>query len=58
MPNWPRSASGRLLTDARRTELAEESAQDNFTDPDSRIMKRAGGGFDPRNARAVAATAF
>jgi hypothetical protein len=22
-------------------------AQENFTDPDSRIMKRAGGGFDP-----------
>ena len=25
----------------------EDRAQDNFTDPDSRIMKRAGGGFDP-----------
>jgi transposase len=25
----------------------EDSAQENFTDPDSRIMKRAGGGFDP-----------
>jgi len=25
----------------------EASAQENFTDPDSRIMKRAGGGFDP-----------
>ncbi len=25
----------------------EAKAQDNFTDPDSRIMKRAGGGFDP-----------
>jgi transposase len=24
----------------------EDKAQDNFTDPDSRIMKRAGGGFD------------
>jgi transposase len=24
----------------------EDSAQDNFTDPDSRIMKRAGGGYD------------
>ena len=24
----------------------EDRAQDNFTDPDSRIMKRAGGGFD------------
>jgi len=26
--------------------VPEEKAQDNFTDPDSRIMKRAGGGFD------------
>jgi transposase len=25
----------------------EEKAQENFTDPESRIMKRAGGGFDP-----------
>jgi len=25
----------------------EPKAQENFTDPDSRIMKRAGGGFDP-----------
>ena len=25
----------------------EASDQENFTDPDSRIMKRAGGGFDP-----------
>jgi len=24
----------------------EDSARDNFTDPDSRIMKRAGGGYD------------
>lgn len=24
-----------------------DKAQDNFTDPESRIMKRAGGGFDP-----------
>lgn len=27
--------------------VPEDQAQDNFTDPDSRIMKRAGGGFDP-----------
>ena len=27
--------------------MPEPKAQDNFTDPDSRIMKRAGGGFDP-----------
>jgi transposase len=26
--------------------VPEDKAQDNFTDPDSRIMKRAGGGFD------------
>jgi len=26
--------------------VPEEKDQDNFTDPDSRIMKRAGGGFD------------
>lgn len=26
--------------------VPEDSAQDNFTDPDSRIMKRSGGGFD------------
>lgn len=27
--------------------MPEAKAQENFTDPDSRIMKRAGGGFDP-----------
>ena len=27
--------------------MPEVKAQDNFTDPDSRIMLRAGGGFDP-----------
>jgi len=26
--------------------VPKDKAQDNFTDPDSRIMKRAGGGFD------------
>jgi hypothetical protein len=26
--------------------VPEDSAQESFTDPDSRIMKRAGGGFD------------
>jgi hypothetical protein len=30
----------------RQFGVPEESAQENFTDPDSRIMKRAGGGFD------------
>lgn len=39
--------------------VPEPKAQDNFTDPDSRIMKRAGGGFDASyNAQtAVDATA-
>jgi transposase len=27
--------------------VPEDKDQDNFTDPESRIMKRAGGGFDP-----------
>ncbi len=27
--------------------VPEDKAPENFTDPDSRIMKRAGGGFDP-----------
>jgi transposase len=27
--------------------VPEDKAQDNFTDPESRIMQRAGGGFDP-----------
>ena len=27
--------------------MPEAQAQENFTDPDSRIMKRAGGGLDP-----------
>jgi transposase len=27
--------------------VPEDKAQDNFTDPQSRIMKRTGGGFDP-----------
>ncbi|GAB3661791.1 hypothetical protein GCM10028813_40060 [Ramlibacter alkalitolerans] len=26
--------------------MPEDKAQENLTDPDSRIMKRAGGGFD------------
>lgn len=26
--------------------MPEEKAQENFTNPDSRIMKRSGGGFD------------
>ena len=31
--------------------MPEDKDQDNFTDPDSRIMQRAGGGFDPRTTR-------
>jgi transposase len=31
---------------AREFGVPKDSAQENFTDPDSRIMKRAGGGFD------------
>ena len=31
--------------------VPEDKAQDNFTDPDSRIMKRAGGGFDAATTR-------
>lgn len=27
--------------------MPQDKDQDNFTDPDSRIMRRAGGGFDP-----------
>jgi transposase len=32
---------------ARAFGVPRDKTQDNFTDPDSRIMKRAGGGFDP-----------
>jgi transposase len=38
-----RPKGGRYLRDFG---VPKESAQENFTDPDSRIMKRAGGGFD------------
>jgi hypothetical protein len=31
----------------REFSVPEAKVQENFTDPDSRIMKRAGGGFDP-----------
>lgn len=39
--------------------VPEDKTQDNFTDPDSRIMLRAGGGFDPayNGQTAVDATA-
>lgn len=45
----PRGKNGKL-TGGRYKQpfgVPEDKAQDNFTDPDSRIMKRAGGGFDP-----------
>lgn len=44
----PRDKDGNL-TGGRYTRefgVPEDSAQENFTDPDSRIMKRSGGGFD------------
>lgn len=40
-----RGPGGGLCT--RPFGVPEAQAQENFTDPDSRIMKRAGGGFDP-----------
>ena len=40
-----RGPGGRVCK--RQFGTAPEKAQENFTDPDSRIMKRAGGGFDP-----------
>ena len=45
----PRGPDGtsRGRADKRQFGVPEDKAQENFTDPDSRIMKRAGGGFDP-----------
>ena len=44
----PRDEDGKLTGGRYKREFGvpEPTAQDNFTDPDSRIMKRAGGGFD------------
>ena len=44
----PRDEDGRPIGGRYKREFGvpEAKAQDNFTDPDSRIMKRAGGGFD------------
>ncbi len=44
----PRDEDGDLTGGRYKREFGvpEPKAQDNFTDPDSRIMKRAGGGFD------------
>lgn len=45
-PRGPdRTSRGRSYK--REFGVPEDKAQENFTDPDSRIMKRAGGGFDP-----------
>jgi transposase len=44
----PRDVDGNVTGGRYKREFGvpEAKAQDNFTDPDSRIMKRAGGGFD------------
>ena len=44
----PRDDDGKPTSGRYKREFGvpERTAQDNFTDPDSRIMKRAGGGFD------------
>jgi len=44
----PRDVDGKPTGGRYKREfgIPEPKAQDNFTDPDSRIMKRAGGGFD------------
>ena len=45
----PRGPDGKLKGGRYKREFGvpEDKAQENFTDPDSRIMKRTGGGFDP-----------
>lgn len=45
----PRGGDGKPKGGRYKREFGvpEDKAQENFTDPDSRIMKRAGGGFDP-----------
>jgi transposase len=45
----PRGPDGKPKGGRYKREFGEPEAkaQENFTDPDSRIMKRAGGGFDP-----------
>lgn len=45
----PRDANGNPKGGRYKREFGvpEPKAQENFTDPDSRIMKRTGGGFDP-----------
>ena len=45
----PRGPDGKARGGRYKREFGvpDDKAQENFTDPDSRIMKRAGGGFDP-----------
>jgi transposase len=44
----PRGKDGKLKGGRYKREFGvpRDAAQENFTDPDSRVMKRAGGGFD------------
>ena len=46
--NKPRGKNGKLKGGRYQRDFGtpKDTAQENFTDPDSRIMKRAGGGFD------------
>lgn len=46
--NKPRGKDGKLKGGRYKRDFGtpKDTAQENFTDPDSRIMKRAGGGFD------------
>jgi transposase len=46
--NKPRGKDGRPKGGRYKSDfgIPKDTAQENFTDPDSRIMKRAGGGFD------------
>jgi transposase len=46
--NKPRGKNGKLKGGRYKRDfgIPKDRAQENFTDPDSRIMKRAGGGFD------------
>ena len=45
-PRQGRTASPRAGATSASSACPSDKAQENFTDPDSRIMKRAGGGFD------------
>ena len=57
--NKPRGPDGKPRGGrySRAFGVPEDKAQDNFTDPDSRIMPRSGGGFEPAyNARRPSTT--